>query len=176
VASYRHLAQSFIYTEIKSRREAGRFAGRVKYSRLLVCASVLRALPPAAPPASPHTQTDNIDLFKRRRRPRARRALDWWRPRGRHPLRVWLQRVFFWACWAAKYDGANGYGLVGLEERSMLASGYGQEGCQIRNKGTGGLSAGRSAKSEQRNWGLAGRLAKSEQRNLGLARARMSRG
>ena len=50
VASYRHLAQSFIYTEIKSRRGSGRFAG---HSRVLVCASVLRALPPAAPPASP---------------------------------------------------------------------------------------------------------------------------
>jgi hypothetical protein len=59
VASYRHLAQPFICTEIKSRRGAGRFAG---HSRLLVCASVLRALPPAVPPASPHTQTDNIDL------------------------------------------------------------------------------------------------------------------
>ena len=35
VASYRHLAQFFIYTEIKSRRGAGRFAGRVKYSRVL---------------------------------------------------------------------------------------------------------------------------------------------
>jgi hypothetical protein len=53
VASYRHLAQSFIYTEIKSRRGADCFAGRVKYSRVLVCASVLRALPPAAPPTSP---------------------------------------------------------------------------------------------------------------------------
>jgi hypothetical protein len=37
-------------TEIKSRRGVGRFAGP---SRVLVCASVLRALPPAAPPASP---------------------------------------------------------------------------------------------------------------------------
>jgi hypothetical protein len=45
-----HLAQSHFYTEIKSRREAGRFAG---HSRVSVCASVLRTLPPAAPPASP---------------------------------------------------------------------------------------------------------------------------
>ena len=36
VASYCHLAQSFIYTKMKSRRGAGRFAGRVKYSRVLV--------------------------------------------------------------------------------------------------------------------------------------------
>ena len=62
MASYRHLAPSFSYTETKSRRGAGRFAGRVKYSRVLVCASVLCALPPAAPPASPCTRTDNIDL------------------------------------------------------------------------------------------------------------------
>jgi hypothetical protein len=49
LASNPHLAKSFIYTEIKSRRGGGRFAGRVKYSRVLVCASVLRALPPVAP-------------------------------------------------------------------------------------------------------------------------------
>jgi hypothetical protein len=53
------LAESSIYTEIKSRRGSGRFAG---HSRVLVCASVLRALPLAAPPASPHTQTENRDL------------------------------------------------------------------------------------------------------------------
>ena len=53
------LAQSFIYTEIKSRRGSGRFADR---SRVLFSASVLRALPPAAPPEPPHTQTYNRDL------------------------------------------------------------------------------------------------------------------
>jgi hypothetical protein len=59
VESYCHLAKPFIYTEIKSRQGSDLFAG---HSRVLVCASVLRALPPAAPPASPHTQTDNRDL------------------------------------------------------------------------------------------------------------------
>jgi hypothetical protein len=51
VASYRPLSPNpfFIYTEIKKPTRSGPFAGRVKYSRVLVCATVLRALPPAAP-------------------------------------------------------------------------------------------------------------------------------
>jgi len=73
---------------------------------------------------------------------------------------------FFWECCASKDDEANGYGLVDLEERSLLALGNYETGVWAR-----GL-----AKSEPRNWGLAGGLAKSEQRNWGLARARISRG
>jgi hypothetical protein len=82
-------------------------------------------------------------------------------------LRVWLQRASFWACRAVKGDGTNGYGLVGLEERSRLASGYGQEGWRSLNKGTGGVG-GKVGEVGTKELGVGGKAGEVGTKELGV--------